>query len=43
MLDDGADCGFPESPGVVLGEDALQQDGLRYRAACRKRAEADET
>lgn len=43
MLDDCAHGGFPQSPSVVLGEDALQRDCFRYRAACRERAEADET
>ena len=43
MLDDCANRGFPESPSIVLGEDALQHDCFRYRAACRKRTEADET
>lgn len=43
MLDDCAHGGFPEAPGIVVGEDALQGDRFRYRAACRQRAEADET
>ena len=43
MLDDGANRGFPEPPCVVVGEDTVQQDCLCYRAACRERAEADET
>lgn len=43
MLDDRAYCRLPESPSIVFREDALQRDCFRYRAACRKRAEADET
>ena len=43
VLDDGADCRFPESPGIVVGEDALERDCFRDRAACGERAEADET
>lgn len=43
MLDDRTNRGFPEPPRIVVGEDALQRDCLRYRAARRKRAEADET
>ena len=43
VLDDRADCGLPEPPSIVFREDALQRDCFRYRAACRERAEADET
>ena len=43
MLDDCADCRFPESPSIVIREDALQRDCFRYRTACGKRAEANET
>ena len=43
MLDDGAHRRFPEPPCVVVREDTLQQDCLYYRAACRERAQADET
>ena len=43
VLDDRADCGLPEPPSIVCREDALQRDCFRYRAACRERAEADET
>ena len=43
MLDDCTHGGFPEAPGIVVREDAFQGDCFRYRAACRQRAEANET
>ena len=41
MLDNRANGRFPECPCIVVGENILQRDGFRYRAACRKRAEAN--
>lgn len=35
VLDDGADGGLGERPGVVGGEDVLQRDGFGDGAACR--------
>ena len=42
MLDNRANGRFPKRPRIVVSENILQRDSFRYRAACRKRTEANE-
>ena len=42
MFDDGADCWFPQTPGVVRLKDTLKCDRFCYGAACCERTKAHE-